>query len=69
MSRLPSLLAATIIALCFIPAVALADCGDGNVEPAEECDDGGTVGGDCCSATCFFEPVGSACADGLTVRR
>src|SRR6185503_20318944 len=28
----------------------------------EQCDDGGTAGGDCCSATCTFEASGSACA-------
>lgn len=31
----------------------------------EQCDDGNTVGGDCCSATCQFEPSGSPCEDGL----
>ena len=50
--------AATGIAF-HVPSV----CGNGAVEGAEECDDGDTVGGDCCSATCTFEPSGSACAD------
>jgi cysteine-rich repeat protein len=41
-----------------------ADCGNGLLEPGEECDDGNTLDGDCCSSTCTFEPVGSACEDG-----
>ena len=38
-------------------------CGNSNVDPGEHCDDGNTVGGDCCSATCQFEPAGSTCTD------
>ena len=30
-------------------------CGDGNVQPAEMCDDGNVVGGDGCSAACTLE--------------
>src|SRR5262245_6018406 len=37
-------------------------CGDLTLEPGEQCDDGNTVGGDCCSATCQFESMGSPCA-------
>src|SRR5262249_26824943 len=37
-------------------------CGNFVVEPGETCDDGNTVAGDCCSATCTVEPAGSACA-------
>ncbi|MBC8293775.1 MAG: hypothetical protein H8E45_11510, partial [Proteobacteria bacterium] len=37
-------------------------CGNGIVELAEQCDDGGTVDGDCCSSACSLE-VGS-CDDG-----
>lgn len=37
-------------------------CGDGHVDGGEQCDDGNTTSGDCCSATCQFE-VG-ACDDG-----
>ena len=32
-------------------------CGDGVLSPGEECDDGGTVDGDCCSSTCSLEPL------------
>jgi cysteine-rich repeat protein len=44
--------------------VAPAVCGNGFVESGEDCDDGGTAGGDCCSATCGFESLGSPCDDG-----
>ena len=37
-------------------------CGNFLLEPGETCDDGNTVGGDCCSATCTVEPAGSSCA-------
>lgn len=36
-------------------------CGDGNVDPGEECDDGNRTGGDGCSASCTVE---SYCGDG-----
>jgi cysteine-rich repeat protein len=39
-------------------------CGNGIVEGGEDCDDGGTAGGDCCSASCGFESLGSPCDDG-----
>jgi cysteine-rich repeat protein len=42
-----------------------AVCGNGEVEPGEDCDDGNTADGDCCSANCTFEPAGSVCDDGL----
>jgi len=40
-----------------------AVCGDGAVEPGEDCDDGNTQDGDCCSSTCHFENRGSTCTD------
>jgi cysteine-rich repeat protein len=39
----------------------VADCGDGQVEFAEECDDGNEVSGDGCDADCFVE----ACGNGI----
>jgi cysteine-rich repeat protein len=41
-------------------------CGNGSVEAGEgeQCDDGNTVGGDCCDATCQFEAAASPCEDG-----
>lgn len=47
-----------------ITVVDLPECGDGVAEGPEECDDGNTTGGDCCSSACEFEPAGSACPDG-----
>ena len=35
--------------------VALPGCGDGVVQPGEQCDDGNLVSGDGCSSTCQFE--------------
>ncbi len=32
----------------------VSDCGDGILNPGEECDDGNTVEGDGCSAVCTF---------------
>ena len=43
----------------------LASCGDGIRNAPEECDDGNTADGDCCSAICTFEPAASSCDDGL----
>ena len=45
-------------------STAFPECGDGVVAAGEECDDGNLLAGDCCSATCFFEAVGSSCDDG-----
>jgi putative FmdB family regulatory protein len=43
---------------------ALIPCGDGALNPGEQCDDGNTVGGDCCSAACTYEAAGTKCSDG-----
>src|SRR5262245_65676297 len=37
------------------PPAWSATCGDGIPDPGEQCDDGNTVSGDGCSATCVFE--------------
>lgn len=42
----------------------VGECGDGVLETYEQCDDGNTANGDCCSSTCKFEPAGSSCSDG-----
>jgi len=44
--------------------VAPPVCGNGFVESGEDCDDGGTIDGDCCSASCGFESLGSPCDEG-----
>jgi hypothetical protein len=40
-------------------------CGNGVVEPGEDCDDGPANGqpGDCCTASCLFQPAGTACLE------
>ncbi|MFP6639746.1 MAG: S8 family serine peptidase, partial [Myxococcota bacterium] len=38
-------------------------CGDGEISGSEECDDGDTEAGDCCSPTCSFELAASVCDD------
>lgn len=54
-----------------------APCGDGLIEPGEQCDDGNFISGDGCSQECQVEPgfdcegepsaCDSICGDGLTV--
>src|SRR5690242_18073018 len=34
-----------------------ATCGNGQIDPGEQCDDGNTTSGDGCSATCQTEPT------------
>jgi cysteine-rich repeat protein len=46
--------------------VAPVVCGDGLIEGSEGCDDGGTAGGDGCSATCAVE-AGWACSGAPSV--
>src|SRR5262245_4635013 len=36
-------------------------CGDGAIGVGEQCDDGNTANGDCCSSTCQFEAAGTIC--------
>lgn len=44
-------------------------CGNGIVEPPEECDDGNTNFGDCCSETCTAEDLGTqSCGVGMCMR-
>ncbi len=45
------------------PTVTPGLCGNGNVDPGEQCDDGNTASGDCCNSTCQFEPAGQSCND------
>jgi cysteine-rich repeat protein len=45
------------------------DCGDGELDEHEECDDGNTIGSDGCSSTCMYEgpstPLIAVCGDGI----
>ena len=52
-------------ALCPITIVVGTQCGDGNVDPGEQCDNG-AVAGDCCTDDCQFEPNGTTCNGGPT---
>jgi cysteine-rich repeat protein len=59
-------------ASCLAP-VAVGVCGDGALDPGEECDDGNSTAGDGCSAGCRIEECGNgvldpgeACDDGNT---
>src|SRR5207237_831694 len=36
-------------------------CGDGILDPGEQCDDGNVQDGDCCSSACRFEPATTLC--------
>jgi len=38
-----------------------AICGNTFLEPGEQCDDGNTANGDCCSSTCAFEAATTVC--------
>src|SRR6266699_16317 len=60
------------VLLAFIVACAQStnngippNCGDGKVDPDEECDDGNRVGGDGCSAACKVESGMPRCGDGI----
>jgi cysteine-rich repeat protein len=46
-----------------VAGVAPYGCGNGVVDPGEQCDDGNTSGGDCCTATCQAVADGTTCAD------
>src|SRR5262249_50307110 len=48
-------------ALCAVTIRVLDLCGNGVVDSGEQCDDGNTTGGDCCTADCRFESSGSSC--------
>lgn len=36
-------------------------CGNGVLDPDEQCDDGNRAPGDCCGSDCAFEPLGTTC--------
>ena len=52
----------TILLFEFAPNFLIGPaCGNGVVQADEECDDGNTADGDCCSAACKYETNGSPC--------
>lgn len=44
------------------PSCDCVPCGNGVIDAGEQCDDGNTVNGDCCDASCMFET--GSCDDG-----
>jgi cysteine-rich repeat protein len=53
-----------VLAIIDLPFGTAPRCGDGLVFYEEQCDDGNTEDGDCCSSTCQFEPAGTVCQPG-----
>src|SRR4249920_105913 len=58
--RIRSVLLIGITLLLAAPAMA-AVCGNHVIELGEQCDDGNTLGGDCCSPSCQFESSSTVC--------
>jgi len=48
----------------FTATFVSATCGNGVVDPGEDCDAGGSSSGGCCTALCHFAAAGSTCSDG-----
>lgn len=48
-------------AITLIVSAPPAMCGNSIVEGGEQCDDGNTAAGDCCSMTCLFEAAATVC--------
>lgn len=48
-----------------VAACAAPYCGDGNLDPGEQCDDGNNDEADCCTALCRVASPGASCDDGL----
>ncbi len=54
---------AEVAAASCISAAIPTDCGDGNLDVGEDCDDGNNLSGDCCALNCIFELANSSCED------
>ena len=52
-----------VLALSASTTARASVCGNAIVEPGEQCDDGNTTDGDCCSSACQFDGSGSGCTD------
>jgi len=50
-----------------VPAACLPVCGNGVFDAGEQCDDGNTLAGDCCAATCEFETDITECRSATDV--
>lgn len=62
-TRTPTL---TATATATATATPTAACGDGTLNAGEQCDDGNTDNGDCCSSNCEFES-GPSCTQPLAI--
>ena len=55
----------TAVCDTIVSPVTGTKCGNGVVDAAEDCEDGNTAAGDCCSPACLFDPPGTACTADL----
>ncbi len=55
----------TAVCDTIVSPVSGTKCGNGVVDAAEDCEDGNTAAGDCCSPACLFDPPGTACTADL----
>ncbi|HVK64403.1 MAG TPA: DUF4215 domain-containing protein [Polyangium sp.] len=51
--------------VCVNGACTSIVCGDGVMDPGEECDDGNVMNGDGCEADCTLPPAASVCGNGV----
>jgi cysteine-rich repeat protein len=54
-------LIATATAPCYSGPISATKCGNGDIDPLENCEDGNQADGDCCSARCRLDAAGTAC--------
>src|SRR5258705_610793 len=73
-SRIVGLVVVAMLASCYVPAVTFNGdacdnncmppwCGNGIVDPGEDCDDGNTVNGDACDNNCTAPRCGNGIVD------
>ncbi len=46
---------------CYSGPISATKCGNGVIDPLENCEDGNQADGDCCSARCRLDAAGTAC--------
>jgi cysteine-rich repeat protein len=61
--RYPFVLLVVMALLPTVATTAAAQCGDGTVDPGEQCDTGNVFAENCCSPLCEYDPPGTACAN------
>jgi cysteine-rich repeat protein len=67
LSKLPAQIRAEGGTCTPLDAAPPPPCGNGTLDSGEQCDDGNTRDGDCCSSECQFEALGSSCLDDVGV--